>query len=146
MSSVRPLLAAALILPTLGWAVAASAAAPATVVRVTVDNTGSRESMKLDKATIPAGPVQFVVVNNSFDEEHEMIVARTDLVPARFPTTADGSRVLEDKFTGLEEVGEIKPHEEGKLAMSLQPGHYILFCNIKNHFKNGMYAELDVTQ
>ena len=29
--------------------------------------------------------------------------------------------------------------------MNLTQGHYVLFCNIKNHFKGGMYAELTVT-
>lgn len=93
-------LVAATVFPALAWAVGAYAAAPTSVVQVTVDNSGQTETMKLDKSSVPAGPVQFVVKNASFDEEHEMIVASSDLKPANFPTHADGSRVTESKFEG----------------------------------------------
>jgi hypothetical protein len=101
MASMRRLLVAATVLPALAWAAGAHAAAPTSVVEVTVDNSGQTETMKLDKSSVPAGPVQFVVKNASFDEAHEMIVARTDLKPANFPTHANGSRVTESKFEGL---------------------------------------------
>ena len=75
-----------------------------------------------------------------------MIVVKTALTPDKFPTNADHSRVNEKKFKGAEEVSEIKPGDTGHLDTTLTPGHYVLFCNIKNHFKGGMYAELTVTR
>jgi uncharacterized cupredoxin-like copper-binding protein len=117
-------------------------AAGPTVVQVQLDNTGNVQQMTLDHATVPAGPVRFEVENASMDQVHEMILVRTDLKPQDFKTNQDGSRVDEDQFKDAQEVEDIEMGEMGELSTTLAPGHYVLFCNIKNHFKDGMRAEL----
>jgi len=117
-----------------------------TVIKVDLDNTGSMQMLKLEPSTVTAGKVRFQVSNASVDSEHEMIVVKTPLTPDKFPTNADHSKVNEKKFKGAEEVSDIKPGDTGKLDTTLTPGHYVLFCNVKNHFKGGMYAELTVTK
>lgn len=128
-----------------GLAMIGALAAEPSVVQVELNNTGKVETMKLDRTSVPAGKVHFVVTNASFDDTHEMIIVKTDLTPAQFPTNKDGSKVDEKKFKGAKEVSDIKSGGTGTLDMNLKPGHYVLFCNIKNHFKGGMYAELTVT-
>jgi uncharacterized cupredoxin-like copper-binding protein len=123
----------------------ARAAAPS-VVNVELDERGGGEVLRLDKASVPAGEVTFNVKNASMMNHHEMIVAKIPLTPDKFPTNKDKSKVDEKKFKGAKEVSDIKPSGDGKLTMKLTPGHYVLFCNIKNHFKDGMYAELNVTE
>jgi uncharacterized cupredoxin-like copper-binding protein len=141
-NTVRALLLAA---PVIALAVAPALAATPTVIKVKLDNTGNMQMLTLAPVTVPAGKVEFDVANASVDAEHEMIVVKTPLAPDQLPTNADRSRVDEDKFPGAEEVSELKPGTAGKLEATLAAGHYVLFCNIKNHFKDGMYAELTVT-
>ena len=145
MSSAHRLHAILLVLPGIGLGLTSALAAAPSVVQVELNNTGKMETMKLDRATVPAGMVRFEVTNASFDDAHEVIVVKTELAPEKFPTNKDGSKVNEDKFTGAEEVEGIKSGGKGTLDMNLTQGHYVLFCNIKNHFKGGMYAELTVT-
>ncbi len=145
MPHARHLRASLLALPVAALFLTPALAATPAVVKVELNNTGKVETLKLDRATVPAGKVRFEVSNASFDNSHEMIVVKTDLTPDKFPTNKDGSKVNEDKFTGAEEVEGIKAGGKGTLDMDLTQGHYVLFCNIKNHFKGGMYAELTVT-
>src|SRR4051794_19049899 len=121
-------------------------AATPSVVNVELDEAGTGEVIKLDKTSVPAGKVTFDVTNASVMHEHELIVVKTPLKPEQFATNKDRSRIDEKKFKGAQELSDLKPDAKGKLAMDLKPGHYVLFCNIKNHFKDGMYAELTVTE
>lgn len=127
-------------------ALAKTAAASTTTVNVELNEEGGQEVMKLDKATVPAGKVVFEVTNGSVMHPHEMIVVKTPLKPAQLAINSDRSKVDEKKFKGAKEVSAIQPGERGKLAMDLAPGHYVLLCNLKNHFKDGMYAEFTVTE
>ena len=132
-------------LPVMGFLALPALAAAPTVIQVDLDNMGKDQTLKFSPTSVPAGKVKFEVTNDSMDSEHEMIVVKTKLKPSEFPMNKDGSRVIEDKFKGAEEVSELKPGAKGELEMTLKPGHYVLFCNIKNHFKGGMYGELTVT-
>lgn len=145
MLSAHRLRAILLVLPVLGLGLTPAFAAAPSVVQVELNNTGKMETMKLDRSSVPAGKVRFEVTNASFDDAHEMIVVKTELTPDKFPTNKDGSKVDEDKFSDAEEIEGIKSGGKGTLDMDLTQGHYVLFCNIKNHFKGGMYAELTVT-
>jgi uncharacterized cupredoxin-like copper-binding protein len=145
MPSACRLRAILLALPALGLGLTPVLAAAPSVVQVELNNAGKVETMKLDRSSVPAGKVRFEVTNASFDHAHEMIVVKTDLTPDKFPTNKDGSKVDEKKFKGAKEASDIKSGGKGTLDMSVTPGNYVLFCNIKSHFKGGMYAELTVT-
>lgn len=137
------------LVPVAGLLAAAAgpslAATSPTVVHVELNEQGQMEVIKLDRTTVPAGRVVFEVTNTSMVEPHEMIVVKTPLTPEQFPTNADKSRVLEQKLKGGHEISDLKPGQSGKLTLDLTPGHYVLYCNIKNHFKDGMHTELTVT-
>lgn len=130
----------------LGLATPVWAAAPAEVSVELANARDGSQVMRLDRSQVPAGRVRFTVRNLSRDMTHEFLVVRTKLAPSDLPMTAAGSRVDEKKLHGVEELGDLGPGKSVLKAMTLRPGHYVLFCNEPGHFKAGMRAELAVTE
>jgi uncharacterized cupredoxin-like copper-binding protein len=146
-------------------AVAAPASA-ATIVKVGLWDQGAETPMSttlsypaagLDKskatmgitatpATVPAGEVSFEVTNTSKDTVHEMIVIYLADPAKALPYIEDDSRVDEDKAGDKGEVSELDPGKSGTLTLTLQPGKYLLICNVPGHFAAGMWSEFEVTK
>jgi uncharacterized cupredoxin-like copper-binding protein len=108
--------------------------------------------ISLTSATHSAGAITFNITNNG-DKEHEFVVRKTDKQADGLPLNADGE-VSEDA-PELTEVGdpselaEIKPGStDGTLTVTLQPGHYVIFCNLHVeellHYQKGMHVDLTV--
>ena len=108
--------------------------------------------ISLSSTTHDAGAITFNITNNG-DKEHEFVVRKTDLQSDALPLNADGE-VSEDA-TELTEVGdpselaEIKSAStDGTLTVTLQPGHYVIFCNLHVeellHYQKGMHVDLTV--
>ena len=108
--------------------------------------------ISLSSSTAKAGPVTFTIKNDG-DKEHEFVVRKTDLKSDSLPLNADGE-VSEDA-TELSEVGD--PSEladiasgssDNTLTVTLQPGHYVIFCNLHVedllHYQKGMHTDLTV--
>jgi uncharacterized cupredoxin-like copper-binding protein len=104
-------------------------------------------------ATAPAGIVSFEVTNDGPNDVHEFVVIRTDLVVDALPTDDDGA-VLEDG-EGMEVIDEIEDLAVGRsetLMLDLEPGTYVLTCNIvqeedgttEAHYAMGMRAAFTV--
>lgn len=81
--------------------------------------------------------------------EHELVLFRTNMDPAKLPTEADGS-VDEEKMDEVaEEGGEIADVEAGgskSETFDLKPGKYVMFCNLPGHYALGMYGTLSVSK
>lgn len=80
--------------------------------------------------------------------EHELVVFESDLDPAKLPTDSAGE-VDEEKLEqeGAEEAGEIEDVEPGASKsgeFDLQPGKYVMFCNLPGHYERGMYGTITV--
>jgi uncharacterized cupredoxin-like copper-binding protein len=118
----------------------------------TIVNVALKEfSITPEQSTVTAGPVYFHAANEGA-EAHEMVVIRTDLAPDELPVDDDG-RVPEDQVSI---VGEIEPFAAGSdasITLDLQPGHYVLICNIlekeesgklESHYQEGMRTALTV--
>jgi len=56
------------------------------------------------------------------------------------------SRVDEDKAGDNGEVSELDPGVSGALTVALQPGKYVLICNVPGHYSAGMWTEFEVTK
>lgn len=108
--------------------------------------------ISLSSTTHSAGKITFNLTNSG-DKEHEFVVRKTDLQSDKLPLNADGE-VSEDA-TELTEVGdpseaaEIKPgSSDTTLAVTLQAGHYVIFCNLEvedlKHYEKGMHVDLTV--
>jgi uncharacterized cupredoxin-like copper-binding protein len=99
----------------------------------------------LDVTSVPAGMVTFNVSNDSKDLVHEMVISPIASVDAALPYLKDENKIDEDAAGHVGEVAELDPGKTGTLAIDLQPGLYLLYCNIPGHFVNGMWSVLTVT-
>ena len=146
MSKQKPIGRCGVIAAALVLGMAALPAAAATTVKVDMwDKPDGSQGMDLSAATVKAGEVTFEVSNVSRnDEEHEFLIAKTDMAPDQLALTQAGDRVDESQLAGLEELGDLEPGESGQLTLDLTPGKYLLFCNEVGHFEAGMYAYLTV--
>ena len=97
-----------------------------------------------DVTTVPAGDVTFDVSNDAKGFVHEMIVAKAPADGKPLPYDAKEDGVNEDAAGALGEVSELKPGEAGTVTLKLDPGTYILFCNVKGHYMAGMWTTITV--
>jgi len=105
-------------------------------------------------STAPAGRVTFEVTNNG-TMVHEMIVMRTDIPADELPVT-DAGEPPAPVATGADKVGEgdnvgetgAPDLEAGATRTfvidNMEPGKYVLFCNLAGHYQLGMRTGLSV--
>ena len=124
----------------------ASAFAAATTVTVKLAGEGGGAmKIDLDKTTIPGGDVIFNVANHAMSDGHEMILVKLNSPDEKIPVDTAKHRIDEKQIDALGEVAELKPSGTGTLTATLQPGAYVVLCNIKGHFEAGMATKLTVT-
>ena len=123
----------------------ANAFAAATTVNVMLmGEGGGAMKIDLDKTTIPGGDVTFNVANHAMTEEHEMILVKLNSPDEKIPLNNKKHRIDEKQINALGEVAELKPSGSGTLKATLQPGAYVVLCNIKGHYEAGMATKLTV--
>jgi uncharacterized cupredoxin-like copper-binding protein len=108
-----------------------------------------------EPTSVTSGEVTFEVSNNG-EDPHELVVARSDLAPDALPTDDDGA-VPEDEVDIVDEVEELAPGTDGELTIELEPGSYVLFCNLveqesedgetitEAHYSEGMRSAFEVS-
>jgi hypothetical protein len=119
--------------------------------------TLSEFAIELDREEVAGGTVEFVT-HNEGEEPHEIVVARFDGEPADLPTADDGTvdeEALESEGGAV--IGEIEGFPGSQTcstAFDLEPGSYVVFCNIleeeeggemEAHYAEGMTTGLTVT-
>jgi uncharacterized cupredoxin-like copper-binding protein len=81
--------------------------------------------------------------------EHELVLFKSNMDPAKLPTHANGE-VDEEKLDEVaEEAGEVADVEAGESKsgeFKLKPGKYVMFCNLPGHYAQGMYGTLTVSE
>ncbi len=112
---------------------------------------GSRMMLQAARGVVAAGKVSLVAQNRGW-RTHELVVlllGKSAVAGQRVPG-ADG-KVSEAGSLGEASAscaggsGEgINSAAVGWVTLQLSPGRYELVCNLKNHYANGMYQELDV--
>jgi uncharacterized cupredoxin-like copper-binding protein len=103
---------------------------------------------KVDAPTsLKAGQVA-LKISNGGTVEHELLVFKSDLDPAQYPTDSDGN--IKEDGTGITKVSDGDNIAVGgsqtRTVDLTQPGKYLFFCNIPSHFKQGMVKVVTVTQ
>ena len=112
---------------------------------------GARMMLRATPVVVAAGQVNLVAENRGW-RTHELV-----LLPLG-PAAAAGQRVpgADGKVSEAGSLGEasasctggkgegIDSAAVGWVTLQLSPGRYELVCNLKNHYANGMYQELDV--
>ena len=127
-------------------ALLSTSAFAATTVNVMLMGEGGGEmKLRVDQPSIKGGDVVFNVANHAMTEEHEMVLVK--LAAPDQPIVADTKthRIDEAQITSLGEVAELKPSGKGTLNANLEPGSYLLLCNLKGHYEAGMWSKLAVT-
>ena len=115
---------------------------------------------------VEAGPATFVVENQGV-VDHELLVIRTDLPAGDLPqgiagpvpglagelvvgkphqhvSTNDSYAVL-DRPDDANTKSHIEPGETRAYEVDLEPGRYVLYCNLPGHYQRGQYIPLIVT-
>lgn len=123
-----------------------SAASDGMAATATVAATVKDMSITLDQTTIPAGEVTFNVTNEG-PSVHELIVLKTDLAPDALPLDKSGAAV-DEEASGVTPMGEVEDVPAGEMmsfTTTLEPGSYVVICNIEGHYSAGMHTALTVT-
>ena len=90
--------------------------------------------IKLSRETVPAGEITLKVENNSKEMVHEMVVFYLKDPTKPLPYVADENRIDEEKAIDKGEVSELDPGKAGTVSLKLEPGKYLLACNVPGHF------------
>lgn len=109
---------------------------------VAVTLTDSR--ITLDRSSVNSGKVTFSITNAG-TVVHEFAVLKTDLAADKLPANPDpakAGKVLEDGNVG--EVEDIELKAKKDLSLDLQPGQYVLICNVVGHYGLGMHVAFTV--
>jgi uncharacterized cupredoxin-like copper-binding protein len=91
-------------------------------------------------AVVGAGDVRLVVTNHGPDD-HELAVVRAPIVGA-LPLRRDGVTV-DEAATEQIRLGDVEPEPSGtvsELRLHLEPGRYLLLCNMSGHYLGGMHT------
>ena len=132
------LAAATLAIASLAGACSATAPPPSSI-----SADLSEFKVKLDSSRALAGKVNFSV-RNAGTVVHEFVVLKTDLATDKL-ATKDGELDEDSREVALvDEVEDVAPGANATLTVTLEPGHYVLICNLPGHFLGGMRATLDV--
>jgi uncharacterized cupredoxin-like copper-binding protein len=133
--------ACALALAALLWLGACNANSD----RQRVDVSLSTFGIALSTNTVKPGKVTFTVKNTATDQTHEFVVVQTDLPADQIPVNPDTHMITEEQITVLGEVEDLDSGATKPLTLELNPGRYVLLCNLVTHYQSGMHAELIVT-
>src|SRR6266540_6919391 len=131
---------------------ASAGAQSAPAAKTAVSASMKEWQIGLSPGAVSAGEITFNIANNG-DKEHEFVVRKTDKPADSLVLNADGE-VSEDDPSMTEpgdpsEVEKIAAGSTDKtLTLTLQPGHYVIFCNIHVeellHYQKGMHVDFTV--
>lgn len=101
----------------------------------------------------PAGSSEYEFqISNTGPSVHEFVVVKTDLAADDLPTDSDGAVEEGGDLEAIGEVEDIAADGQETFTASLDPGHYVLFCNIVEeggggtiaHYTQGMHRDFTV--
>jgi uncharacterized cupredoxin-like copper-binding protein len=146
MNRIAKLSGAAMAVILLGTACSSSKSAAQNSGSTQPSTTPGRVAVTLSEfavspniRAVPAGSVTFSVTNSG-KVEHEFVVLRTSDAPGALPVK--GGEASEDGI--VDEIQSVQPGAAGSLTVDLTSGHYVLICNLPDHYAAGMYAGLTV--
>ena len=108
-------------------------------------------SVVLDEYTLEASPTTSEPGRVTFDAgnvgkiEHELAVLRTALGPGDLPVKDGEVQTSARGLTLAGKTGRIRSGRSSILAVTLQPGAYVLICNVPAHYQSGMHAGFRVS-
>jgi hypothetical protein len=112
------------------------------VIHVTEESYG----IQLPSASIPSGNVVFVDTNRG-PIAHELVVFKLESASSTLPLLPDKSVDEDpDRIEAVVDSGSaLAPGETRLLTGDLEPGSYMVVCNLAGHYQLGMQTPLTVT-
>jgi uncharacterized cupredoxin-like copper-binding protein len=114
----------------------------ATPKSATVNATLTDMKISLDKTSVPAGEITFVV-KNAGAIEHELVVIKTDVAQDKLAPDADEAGKM-DEDGNVGETGDMNAGTSKTFTITLAAGHYVLMCNEVGHYGLGMHMAFTV--
>ena len=110
------------------------------VVTITMDEWHMKPSL----TTVPAGKVSIIDIDTG-TLDHEAVLLKSTKAANSLVVKSETGKV--DESAAGENVGELEVEAGATAATTfeLAPGHYVVICNVKDHYKNGMYFDLTVS-
>ncbi len=93
--------------------------------------------------TTSAGSITFNVENVG-TTLHNFRLVQTDLAPEGLPYNEEDFQVDESQFDIIESVENFPAGETQTVTTELEPGAYVIFCNVAAHYEQGMHAAFTV--
>jgi hypothetical protein len=143
-----------LLVPLLALAAALLAACGDTGEGGEVNVTLREWAIETDKDSLPEGPVELTIENDG-EEDHELVIVKTDIPPEDLPILDDGSFDEDAPDVDVEqEVEDVESGDRTGRTYELDPGAYVFLCNLvediegteTSHFDRGMRAAFTVTE
>jgi len=120
----------------------------------TINATLTSYAVTLSSNTASAGKITFHVTNTATDQNHEFVIFKTDLPEDQLPLIDDGSgnMIIDEEGAGVTHIDEIPdsdlpPGATKDLTVDLQPGRYVIVCNLAvntTHYMHGMHVVFTV--
>lgn len=133
---------ATLLAITAALAVGCSSAAAAPTQGGIVNATVSDMKISVDRTSVPAGAVTFVVKNTGA-VVHELVVLQTDVAQDKIPMDMDEAGKM-DETGNVGETGDVDAGQSKTFTVTLPAGHYVLMCNEVGHYAAGMHMTFTV--
>lgn len=118
---------------------AQQAETPPADVNLTVDM--KEYSITLSVPTVKAGLVK-IAIRNLGSMVHDFDLIKTDLAPDKLPMDTVAAKAKADGL--VKQMTNIAAGRVTTLSADLQPGHYVIICNVAGHYQLGMRTELKV--
>lgn len=123
------------------------ASAPVTKVHVSLDGEADQPmKIVIDASRVKAGTIEFDVKNVAIGTDHEVVLVKLHKKDQQITADARTHRIDENKFKSIGEISGLKPGDTGFLKVKLTAGDYVLLCNHKSHYEQGMSTPFTVTQ
>jgi len=116
-------------------------AAAATPAGGTVNATLTDMKISVDKTSVAAGQVTFVVKNSGV-VVHELVVIKTDVAQDKFMAGDEAGKM--DETGNVGETGDVVAGGSKSFSVLLPAGHYVLICNEVDHYTSGMHMAFTV--
>lgn len=91
--------------------------------------------------TVRAGETK-IGVRNRGSQPHDLVLLRTELAPDKLPY--DAGRAKADEPGLVVRSNELRAGGTAAVTVKLEPGVYVLICNVAGHYGLGMRTSLRV--
>lgn len=108
----------------------------------TVATTITDSSLTLSPASTSTGETIFEV-SNSGGQIHELEVFKGDVAHDALPV--EGNVAKTDGLELVDEIEDIAPSTTAELTLDLEPGSYVIVCNLAGHYEAGLHSGFTVS-